>query len=417
MIFSGLEQITATAFAGTLNNVDLLASIGICFPFITFLNAVGQMVGVGTSSLLGRKLGENSKDIKKEIGASFFYGLLFYILVLILCFCFLKGILIFLGAKSGTYGYTEKYITILIIGAVFPIFNMIFANLFRMLGKPYHSLFLMAISAVFDILLILLLVFGFKTSIIGFALSFVISQMFGTIFSIAVFIRQKLFNLKFNINNLKNIIKGILSIGLPTLVMQICTSVSLSFLNSAAANISKEAVAGFSIGNKIYMLGFGAVLGYTQAFLPYAAYNYGSKDYKKLKKSLAFSVIATSSLCAFFTIIFICFPNNISAVFSGNKSVINYSSKSLVAHSIPFVLVAVIQTFTVFFQAVKKPVAAGALSIVRQGILLIPASVAVLYIFKKYIFIIYAQPVCDVLTFLFLSVMLIIYKFKNKKTL
>ena len=198
MIFSWLEQITATAFAGTLNNVDLLASIGICFPFITFLNAVGQMVGVGTSSLLGRKLGENSKDIKKEIGASFFYGLLFYILVLILCFCFLKGILIFLGAKSGTYSYTEKYITILIIGAVFPIFNMIFANLFRMLGKPYHSLLLMAISAVFDILLILLLVFGFKTSIIGFALSFVISQMFGTIFSIIVFIRQKLFNLKFN---------------------------------------------------------------------------------------------------------------------------------------------------------------------------------------------------------------------------
>jgi len=274
----------------------------------------------------------------------------------------------------------------------------------------------MLIAAFLNIGLDALFLFVFKLKALGLILSLVISQGAAVLYSVVYFLVKKEISLKAIKNvEIPLLLKEILAVGGPTFLMQLFSSIALGLLNSAASRISTKAVAGFGIGNKIYMLIFQTILGYTQAFLPFCAYNFGKKEKKRLNKGLRFSIILTALVGLFFTLLFIFFKRPICSIFSKDNEVIKNAALSLWVHSLPLTLVAFIQTLTVYYQGVKKPVLAGTLSLTRQGLFLIPLSFFLPKIFSEsFIAITLVQPIADTLCFILTLIIFIVVLKKEK---
>ncbi len=417
MLITALQQIISTAFVGMLDNTDLLAAVSLSFPLFTVINAVGQMVGIGASAAGGRKLGEQNQKKYDGIAAlSVLTAVVLSAVILALGLIFLKPLVTFLGSTDKTGKYALTYAAVLICGAVFPVLNMVFNNLFRCIGKVVHSMITMLLAAFLNVGLDALFLFVFKWGALGVALALVLSQAAAVLYSVIYFIAKKQINFK-SIKDIKKgeVFKEIFAVGLPTLIMQTLSSISFGILNSAAAKISSSAVAAFGIGNKIYMLVFQTVLGYTQAFLPFCAYNYGKKEQNRLKQGLKFSLILTMSLTLGFTALFFFAANPLCSIFSGSEEVVKLAALSLIAHSIPLCGVAFVQTMTVYYQACKQPFFAGLLSIARQGIFLIPLSLILPAFIKPAFYgIIAAQPGADLLCILLGVVLIFVNRFKSR---
>ena len=417
MLFTALGQIITSAFVGIINDTSLLATIAVVFPVFTSINALGQMVGIGAAAMGGRALGKSEKQDFKAIAVlSLIFGIIIAITVSVIGLLFIDKLANFLGVTNDTKDYSFTYLKFLLMFAVFPILNMIFNNLFRCLGKVLHSMNTMLIAAFLNIGLDALFLFVFKLKALGLVMSLIISQGAAVLYSVIYFLAKKQLSLK-TIKNIEisNLLKEILAVGGPTFLMQLFSSIAFGILNSAASKISTKAVAGFGIGNKIYMLIFQTILGYTQAFLPFCAYNYGKKEKERLKKGLGFSILLTASVGLFFTLLFVFLKRPICSIFSSDKEVVKNAALSLWVHSLPLTLVAFIQTLTVYFQGVKKPFLAGTLSLTRQGLFLIPLSYFVPKIFSEsFLAITLVQPVADTLCFI-LTLIIFIVVFKKEK--
>ena len=417
MLFTALAQIITSAYVGILDDTALLATVAVVFPVFTAINALGQMVGIGASALGGRTLGkEKEQEFKGIATTSIFIGIIIAVLVSISGLIFIDKLANFLGVTKETSEYSFTYLKLLLIFAVFPILNMIFNNLFRCMGHVLHSMNTMLLAAFFNIGLDALFLFVFKLKALGLILSLIISQGVAVLYSVIYFLVKKELSLR-AIKNIEilDLIKEILAVGGPTFLMQLFSSIAFGLLNSAASKISTKAVAGFGIGNKIYMLIFQTILGYTQAFLPFCAYNYGKKEKDRLNKGLRFSIILTASVGLFFTLLFIFFKRPICSIFSSNNDVINNASLSLWVHSLPLTLVAFIQTLTVYYQGVKKPLLAGSISLSRQGLFLIPLSFVIPKIFNNsFLAITMVQPIADSLCFILTLIIFIVVLRREK---
>ena len=420
MLFTALAQIITSAYVGILDDTSLLATVAVVFPVFTAINALGQMVGIGASALGGRTLGKSKNQEFKGIAAtSLIIGIIIAASVSVLGLIFIDNLANFIGVTNDTKEYSYTYLKLLLIFAIFPILNMIFNNLFRCLGQVLHSMNTMLLAAFLNIGLDALFLFVFKLKALGLIIALVVSQAGAVAYSVIYFLVKKEISIK-AIKNIEilDLLKEILAVGGPTFLMQLFSSIAFGLLNSAAAKISTKAVAGFGIGNKIYMLIFQTILGYTQAFLPFCAYNYGKKEKDRLNKGLGFSIILTALVGLFFTLLFVFFKRPICNIFSSNNDVISNASLSLWVHSLPLTLVAFIQTLTVYYQGVKKPLLAATLSLTRQGLFLIPLAFFMPKIFKgSYLAITLVQPIADCLCFILtLMIFLINYKKFIKKS-
>ena len=413
MVSTAFAQIINVAFVGMLNDNALLATLSVCFPLFTVVNAAGQMIGISLLSLGGRTLGKDNFDSFKSIASSgIIYGIVVYILLILFAVFLLNPLLKFMGAYEKILDYSKEYAFYLLIFSIFPVYNMIFNNLLRALGKVNHSMISMLISAILNISLDALFIFELKLKIIGLIISVITSQAGGCIYAFIVLLKNKAFSFKHL--ELKMTLFEIFKIGLPTFLMQLGASISVWILNQNAANISEEAISGFGIGNKIYNLVFQTILGYTQGYLPFVAYQYGKNAKDKLHTSLRISITSMLFLTAIFSIVFFIFSNSIVSLFSQDKKVIIYAQLSLLFHASALLIVSIIQVLTVYFQGVKKALFAGILSLSRQVVFLLPASIVFSNFLNGYFAVITPQPIADVLTFIVLIIGLFIIKGNNR---
>ncbi len=413
MVSTAFAQIINVAFVGMLNDNALLATLSVCFPLFTVVNAAGQMIGISLLSLGGRTLGKDNFDSFKSIASSgIIYGIVVYLLFILFAVFLLNPLLKFMGAYEKILDYSKEYAFYLLIFSIFPVYNMIFNNLLRALGKVNHSMISMLISAILNISLDALFIFALKLKIIGLIISVITSQAGGCIYAFIVLLKNKAFSFKHL--ELKMTFFEIFKIGLPTFLMQLGASISVWILNQNAANISEEAISGFGIGNKIYNLVFQTILGYTQGYLPFVAYQYGKNAKDKLHTSLRISITSMLFITAIFSIVFFIFSNSIVSLFSQDKKVIIYAQLSLLFHASSLLIVSIIQVLTVYFQGVKKALFAGILSLSRQVVFLLPASIVFSNFLNGYFAVITPQPTADVLTFIVLIIGLFIIKRNNR---
>lgn len=197
----------------------------------------------------------------------------------------------------------------------------------------------------------------------------------------------------------------ILKIGVPTLILQLLTSLSITLINMKAANYGDSVIAGIGAVTRIISLGNLIVFGFIKGFQPIAGYNYGAKNYERLHKAIKTSVIWTTIFCVILGLVLLLFPTAIISQFTkGDTELINVGQKALRANGLSFMLFGFYTVYSSLFLALGKAKEGCFLGVCRQGICFIPVILISPMIWGINGFL-YAQPIADVIVAIITAIM------------
>jgi putative MATE family efflux protein len=272
-------------------------------------------------------------------------------------------------------------------------------NLARSEGAAKTSMIALSCGAILNIILDPLFIYGFDLGIKGAAIATVIAQVFTTVFLICYFRSPKSY-LKISARRhtfSKTGLTEMLKIGIPTFVFQFLTCYAIGLTNVQASAFGDEAVASVGIITKLLSIGLYVVFGYTKGFQPFVGYNYGANNLKRVKEAIRFSLQITTIFCALIAATCILFSKTIIGWFSQSEAIIDIGARGLIASSVFFVTFGFQMIFITLFLALGKGKEGAILSLLRQGICLIP----VLFILPGIIGldgVLFAQGIADFLT-------------------
>ncbi len=402
MLINAIYNIVDTMFVGMLNNTSAIAAVSIVYPLFMFIGAIGVMFGAGGASYLSRLLGEKKKEeADRTLTSTIVIGCIFSLIFTVICIIFLEQFLLMYGATETTMPYAKEYGYTIVAGSIFTIGTAIMSNTIRAEGNSKYSMIATCIGGVINIILDPIFMFKFGMGIKGAAVATVISQLVSFIFLLRYYYSKKSY-IKLGIEFFKptfNMFFEILKIGIPIFVTQVLASFALGFMNLGAKPYGDAAVAAMGIVFRVMSIGFYIVFGIGQGFQPVAGYNYGAKNFTRLKEAVKLSIKWSVVSGIVISILFIVFAEGCMLIFTRDREVINIGIKAFRAASLLFPLFGYVNTYAVLYQALGKALGAFILSISRQGIFYIP----LMYILPKFMGlagVIFCQTAADGLAFI-----------------
>lgn len=412
MLVIALYNVVDTYFVSELG-ISQVGAVTVAFPISLIFSGIGLTFGTGGGSYISRLLG--SKDTKKanEVASTaLFSALIIGIIIVISIFIFLGPVLLFMGATETILPFAKSYASIFIISMLFSTVNVATGNLAVAQGAANISLTAMISGSVLNMVLDPLFIYTFNLGIEGAALATLLSQIVTSLIYIKFFVSGKSF-LKISLSNFaprKNTYIQIIKIGISMLLLQLLCSLSMSLISRAAKAYDDQAIAAIGIVLRIITLGTNVVFGFMKGFQPIAGYNYGAKNFGRLKDATKTTIKWTTIFCIAWTAISFIFAKPIISIFSSDEEVIRIGVKALRANTIMFFTFGFQFTYSTLYLAIGRAVSGGLLNIGRQGIFFIPV-ILIMPSLLGLNGIIYSQAVADILT----SVVTVVFAVKIER--
>ena len=372
-VVSSLYNIVDTYFISGLGT-EAIAGVGIIFPLMNIINAIGLFFGQGAGNTISRMLGsKNREDASKMASIGVFYS--FFLSLFFITFMgmiFMPQLISLLGGTPEIMPYAKDYTFYILLGAPFMATSLVLNCLLRFQGSAFVSMIGMISGAVTNVILdyifIIVLEMGVKgaamATLIGQILSFLL-LLYGCYMKDNLRIRLK--NLTFGMKYFKELFRG----GFPSLIRNGMNSVSGIIVNVIAAQFGAAAIAAMSLELRIITLPWSIIGGLGQGFQPVCGYNYGAENYARVKKGFWFCV-KLSTLILAITSIFLYFKaDTIIALFKVDDiEVIQLSINLLRAASFVLPLLGWITMLGMMLQTMGRVVSASLMSVAWQGFLI-----------------------------------------------
>ncbi len=373
MLVTSFYNMADTFFVGKIGT-SATAAVGVAFPVMALIQALGFFCGHGSGNSISRKLGAQETDAAGELAATgFFSGLLLGGLVLVAGLLFLTPLSRILGSTDTILPYTIEYLRIILIGAPCMTSQLVLNNQIRFQGNAFYAMIGVGTGAVLNIILDPVFIFGFHMGISGAALATVISQ-FVSFFLLLAGVRVsgcipiRLKNVCFRKKRLLEIAGG----GLPSLFRQGLGSIATMTLNIAANPYGDAAIAAMSVVSRISMFAISALIGFGQGFQPVCGFNYGAKKYDRVREAFWFCVkISTVFLFGIASAGFL-FSGNLIGIFRDDPEVIHIGTTALRFQCATLILNGWIIMNNMMTQTMGKTLYASLLASARQGLFFIP---------------------------------------------
>lgn len=400
MLVTSFYNMADTFFVGRIGT-SATAAVGVAFPVMAIIQALGFFCGHGSGNSISRKLGAQEDDAAGELAATgFFGGLVLGLLVLILGLFFLTPLSRILGSTDTILPYTKEYLGIILVGAPWMTAQFVLNNQIRFQGNAFYAMIGVGTGAVLNIILDPILIFGFGMGIAGAALATVISQgisfcllLSGVRISGCIPIRLK--NVRFNRERLSEIAGG----GLPSLFRQGLGSIATMTLNIAANPYGDAAIAAMSVVSRISMFAISALIGFGQGFQPVCGFNYGARKYDRVRTAFWFCVKISTGFLFGMAILGFLFSGHLIGIFRDDPEVIRIGTTAVRFQCATLILNGWIIMNNMMTQTMGKTFYASLLASARQGLFFIP----LLLILPRVLGLAgiqSAQAVADLLTFL-----------------
>lgn len=413
MLVTNIYNMADTFFVSELGN-SASGAIGVVFGLMAIIQAFGFMFGHGAGSIIARKLGE--RDVHSagifatlSITACLTVGALIGVLGLI----FIEPLMKLLGSTDTILPYAKSYGVYILISAPVTMASFALNNILRYEGKAFFAMIGLTIGGALNIIGDPILIFGLNMGVAGAGLSTAISQLVGFCILLSMFLRGKTQS-KLKISSLKENPKGIFLImatGFPSLCRQGLTSIATMILNNLAGVYGDAAVAAMSIVNRISFFIFAVGLGIGQGFQPVASFNYGAKIYSRVKKAFSFTFCAGEVLLGVSALVCIALSGHLVGIFRDDPTVIQIGTTALRFQLVALFFHPLVICSNMLFQSIGENKKATFLSLLRSGILFIPAILILTYFFGLFGIQI-AQPVADVVAF-FVTLPLVVKFLRN----
>jgi putative MATE family efflux protein len=400
ILFMSVNILIDTIFVGQWIGSIAIAALTVVLPITFLISSLGMAIGVGGGSVLSRALGSNDKEKAKIVfGNQIMMTLLLSTFFAVFGLIFSDQMLLLFGSKGAISRPAKEFFIPIIISVPFLALCMMGNNIIRAEGKAKYAMVAMIVPAIANIILDVVFIKWMDLGIFGAALATAISYFMCFLFVLWFFITKSELTLepkhfKFQVP----IIKEITELSFVTFSRQGVVSVLAIILNHTLYTYGGEhSIAVYGIISRMLMFALFPILGITQGFLPIAGYNYGAKNYDRVRESIYVSIKYAAILATMIFLIILIFATSIVSVFSTDPKVIAETPEALrwVFAASPIIAIQLIGA--AYFQAAGKAKKALLLTLTKQGFFLIPLVLILPYflgIFGVWI----AFPIADVLS-------------------
>lgn len=376
MTASSLYNMADSIFIGHGVGPLAISGLALTFPLMNLAAAFGSLVGVGASTLVSVKLGQKDYD-----GANKVLGNVLVLNVLLgLAFTFaflfmLDPVLYFFGASEHTIAYARDYMEIILYGNVVTHMYLGLNAVLRSSGFPKLAMYATLASVVINCVLNPIFIFGFGWGIKGSAWATVISQVISLTGQFIHFSRPtQLLHFKKGIYKLrKEIVKGILYIGMSPFLMNLCSCLIVILINRGLKEYGGDmAIGAYGIVNRIIFLFIMIIMGFNQGMQPIAGYNFGARLYPRVTEVTKLTMKWAIGVATFGFLLCQLFPTLIVNMFTTDEELVKPAVYGLHIVFAVFPIVGFQMVATNFFLSIGMSKKAIFLSLTRQMLFLIP---------------------------------------------
>lgn len=376
MLIAAIYNIVDRIFIGRTNPLGLTA-IGITMPFQVIQMAFVLLIGVGGSTLMSIRYGEDDiESAEKILFNSLLYIIISELLLTVLCIVFMEPIFSLLGVSSSVEAYARDYILIILIGGVPGLTGYCLNNMVRSLGFSKQSMIIVFTSSVLNIVLDAIFIFVLDMGVKGAAVATVLSQTLVTVFVIYFFIKNKdvPVKLKFKNNSYNlNTIKEITSNGLPNFYMQIFGTVLGILLNRFIIHYGGDYhLASVTIITSIMMFFTMVIYGISQGAQPIIGYNFGAKKIDRSIYALKSALVVIIIVAVVALVILELVPELFVKLFTNEAELVRITNHNIRLYILGIPFIGIHSIATTYFQSIKKPKISSILYILKYGAVLIP---------------------------------------------
>lgn len=400
MLIGVVYNMVDTWFISMTGNTDLVAGVSVCAPVFVLSVALGDIWGLGGSSLISRLLGQKKDEEAGSVSAftmyaSFGTGLLFMALLLL----FRTPILHLLGANDASFAHASAYFSWIAVGTPFIIFYLIPNNELRTEGLANLGMWGAIAGSVANIALDPLFIFGLHMGAAGAALATTLSNVLSCTLYVLI-IRKKCRILTVDpakIRVSKEHAMEVLRIGLPASVTNITFSFSMMLTNRVLESFGNDRIAAMGIAMKINMVSMMTLIGFAFGGQPLIGYAFGSRDVKRFRAILRFAYLFEACLGACFAVILYFAAPFLMGLFLDDPAVVAAGISMIRFMQISSLLLGFALVTTCVCQAVGNATGSFILSLCRQGVLFF-AAIMILPGLLGFTGVLLAQPAADLLT-------------------
>lgn len=376
-----LYNLADTYFVGMLNDPIQNAAVTLAAPVLLAFNAVNNLFGVGSSSMMSRALGRKDYETVRQSSSFGFYCALFSgILLSLLCTVLRQPLLGILGANASTIEATEAYLIWTVsFGAAPAILNVVMAYMVRSEGAALHASIGTMSGCLLNIILdpIFILPWGFNMGASGAGLATFLSNCVACLyFFILLYKRRKSTYVCIQPKNFgfrKIIVLGVCGVGIPAAIQNLLNVTGMTILNNFTSAFGPDAVAAMGISQKINMVPMQIAMGFSQGIMPLVSYSYACGNHKRMREAIFFTMKTLLPALALVSLGYYLGAGALIKSFMNNAAIIDYGTRFLRGFclGIPFLCMDFIAVGV--FQAVGMGKSALTFAILRKILLEIPA--------------------------------------------
>lgn len=389
-----------TFFVAKTGNPDLVAGVSQGAPIFTLMIAIGDIFGLGGSSVISRLFGE-----RRDKTACYISGYCFYasitcgLVVTALMFIFQTPVLHMLGASPATWKYAREYYLVIAGGATFIIFGLSPNNILRTEGLAPQAMIASITGTGINVVLNPIFIFTCGLGAAGSALATVVSNVIADVLMV-YYLRTKSKKLTTSIHETKisgKLQREIYAIGIPASVTNIMVTFATALTNRYLIAYGANSVAAMGIAMKVNTVIVMVMVGFAFGAQPLIGYTYGARDERRFRETLRFDLGVVAGLALVLTVLMMVFAPQIIRLFMRDPEIVREGTGMLRWLASSTTIAGIIMVLTTTFQSMGKATPAFWLSFSRQGLIFLIAIVVLSYFFG-YTGVLAAQACADVLT-------------------
>lgn len=399
-----IYSLADTFFVGMMNDPVQNAAVTLAAPLLLAFNAVNNLFGIGSSSMMSRALGRKDYDTVYRSSAFGFYASLICSLLFSLLYGVLQSpILVMLGANAETIQATANYLfwTVL-LGSAPSILNVVLAYLVRAEGSSLHASIGTMCGCLLNIVLdpIFILPWGLNLGAAGAGCATCLSNTVACLyFFVLLFVKRGKTYVCIKPSMFrpsKQIVKGVCGVGIPASIQNLLNVTGMTILNNFTSAYGSDPVAAMGIAQRVNIVPFQIAMGFSQGIMPLISYNYTSGNIKRMKKTFVFTAKISLGFILAVMLTFVFAAEPIISMFMKNESIVAYGAafQRGFCFALPFLCIDFLALGV--FQSCGMGMKSFVFAVVRKIVLEIPALFVLDWLFPLY-GLAYAQFVAELI--------------------
>lgn len=411
-LYNIVDQIFIGWGVGYLGN----GATNIVFPITIIFASFALMFGDGSSAYLSLKLGENQKEkASKGVASGIISSVAISILFTAGALFLLPQLLNLFGCTPNLESYAKDYGYIIAVGLPFMMVGTTVNSIIRADGSPQYAMITMIIGAVLNVILDPIFIFVFHWGVKGAAIATIISQIVSFLLNIVYLKKIKTISLKNNFKFSFRIARKISALGISSFITQMSAAFVMGLQNNLLIKYGAQSIYGqeipltvIGIVMKVNEILNSVILGLAMGSQPIIGFNYGARNYERVKRTLKIVVISSLIISSIAFVLFQAIPDKIIILF-GSSNDLKYVEFAKLSFRIYLLLIIGngIQTSAgIFLQAIGRSAKSALLSMSKQALFLVPGMLLFGHLFGID-GVLFAKPVSDGLSLLLAVILLV----------